>query len=396
MALGGRDHLDRDGDQPEGNGPFPYGSHVSSLLWDSQGMPYTEVEGRRLALSNLDKVLYPATGFTKGEALHYYATVAEALLPHLQGRPVSFLRYPDGVDATAFFAKNVPPGTPDWVTVREITEVSSTPAAPGAGPGPRDSRVGGQPRRTGAAHPAVARRTRGPGGPARLRPRPRPGSRRPGVPHRSRCGCGTGSRPTTSLCCRRPPAARACTCWRPSRSPRPRRPPPTPRSWRWRPRRHCPGWRSARWPRRCGPARSSSTTRRTPPPRPPPPPTRCAPSGSPSVSTPLTWDELAAAEHRRGAGLPRRRGCPRGWSASGDLLAPLLDPELVRPLPGPDGGGGSRTRAADAHVRHDDGGRPGAIRAARRRTPEVRTTSCWCPSRRPSASCGRGAPGPSR
>lgn len=90
-------------------------------------MPYTEVEGRRLALSNLDKVLYPATGFTKGEALHYYVTVAEALLPHLRGRPVSFLRYPDGVDSTAFFAKNVPPGAPDWVTVREITEVSSTP-----------------------------------------------------------------------------------------------------------------------------------------------------------------------------------------------------------------------------------------------------------------------------
>ncbi|RAJ70147.1 bifunctional non-homologous end joining protein LigD [Streptomyces sp. Amel2xB2] len=90
-------------------------------------MPYTEVEGRRLALSNLDKVLYPATGFTKGEALHYYVTVAGALLPHLRGRPVSFLRYPDGVDATAFFAKNVPPGAPGWVTVREITQVSSEP-----------------------------------------------------------------------------------------------------------------------------------------------------------------------------------------------------------------------------------------------------------------------------
>jgi bifunctional non-homologous end joining protein LigD len=90
-------------------------------------MPYTEVEGRRLALSNLDKVLYPATGFTKGEALHYYVTVAEALLPHLRGRPVSFLRCPDGVNSTAFFAKNVPPGAPDWVTVREITAVSSTP-----------------------------------------------------------------------------------------------------------------------------------------------------------------------------------------------------------------------------------------------------------------------------
>ncbi|GED84761.1 non-homologous end-joining DNA ligase [Streptomyces sp. 6-11-2] len=82
--------------------------------------PITEVEGRRLALSNLDKVLYPASGFTKGEVLHYYATAADALLPHLRDRPVSFLRYPDGPDGQVFFAKNVPPGTPEWVTTTEV------------------------------------------------------------------------------------------------------------------------------------------------------------------------------------------------------------------------------------------------------------------------------------
>ncbi|MFF3206594.1 non-homologous end-joining DNA ligase [Streptomyces sp. NPDC002962] len=82
--------------------------------------PITEVEGRRLALSNLEKVLYPATGFTKGEVLHYYATVADALLPHLRDRPLSFLRYPDGPDGQIFFAKNVPPGTPEWVTTAEV------------------------------------------------------------------------------------------------------------------------------------------------------------------------------------------------------------------------------------------------------------------------------------
>lgn len=72
--------------------------------------PITEVEGRRLTLSNLDKVLYPATGTTKGEVLHYYAaTVAEALLAHLRERPVSFLRYPDGPDGQRFFTKNPPP-----------------------------------------------------------------------------------------------------------------------------------------------------------------------------------------------------------------------------------------------------------------------------------------------
>ncbi|MEV5959946.1 non-homologous end-joining DNA ligase [Streptomyces sp. NPDC051987] len=82
--------------------------------------PITEVDGRRVALSNLEKVLYPATGFTKGELLHYYATTAGVLLPHLRDRPVSFLRYPDGPDGQVFFAKNVPPGTPEWVTTAEV------------------------------------------------------------------------------------------------------------------------------------------------------------------------------------------------------------------------------------------------------------------------------------
>ncbi|MFJ9586356.1 non-homologous end-joining DNA ligase [Streptomyces acidicola] len=82
--------------------------------------PITEVEGRRVALSNLEKVLYPATGFTKAEVLHYYATTAEPLLTHLRDRPLSFLRYPDGPDGQLFFAKNVPPGTPDWVTTAEV------------------------------------------------------------------------------------------------------------------------------------------------------------------------------------------------------------------------------------------------------------------------------------
>jgi bifunctional non-homologous end joining protein LigD len=77
--------------------------------------PITEVEGRRLALTNLDKVLHPATGTTKGEILHYYATTAVALLAHIRDRPMSFLRYPDGPDGQLFFTKNPPPGTPSWV-----------------------------------------------------------------------------------------------------------------------------------------------------------------------------------------------------------------------------------------------------------------------------------------
>ncbi|MEV6105907.1 non-homologous end-joining DNA ligase [Streptomyces sp. NPDC051940] len=86
----------------------------------------TEVEGRRLKLSNLDKVLWPAPGYTKGEALHYYTRIAGALLPYLHDRPASFLRFPEGVEGQRFFAKNVPPGAPDWVATAEIEGKSST------------------------------------------------------------------------------------------------------------------------------------------------------------------------------------------------------------------------------------------------------------------------------
>lgn len=73
------------------------------------------IAGRELELSNLDKVLYPAVGFTKGEIIDYYVRVAQALLPHLRGRPLTRVRYPNGVDAASFFEKNAPGGTPSWV-----------------------------------------------------------------------------------------------------------------------------------------------------------------------------------------------------------------------------------------------------------------------------------------
>ncbi|MFR9675057.1 non-homologous end-joining DNA ligase [Streptomyces sp. TR06-5] len=90
-------------------------------------MPTTEIDGHRLSLSNLDKVLYPAAGFTKGEAVHYYVAVAEAVLPHLRSRAVSFRRFPDGVEAAGFFAKNPPPGTPDWVRTAEVRRSGDVP-----------------------------------------------------------------------------------------------------------------------------------------------------------------------------------------------------------------------------------------------------------------------------
>jgi bifunctional non-homologous end joining protein LigD len=87
-----------------------------------------QVDGTELALSNLDKVLYP-DGFTKGEVIDYYARIAPAMLPHLKDRPATRVRYPDGVDGPAFFEKNAPPHTPGWVrTVRIPTPEGSREA----------------------------------------------------------------------------------------------------------------------------------------------------------------------------------------------------------------------------------------------------------------------------
>ena len=73
------------------------------------------VDGRRLRLSNLDKVMYPATETTKGEVLNYYARVAPILLPHLADRPVTRIRWPHGTAGPSFFEKNLPPGAPSWL-----------------------------------------------------------------------------------------------------------------------------------------------------------------------------------------------------------------------------------------------------------------------------------------
>jgi len=74
-----------------------------------------EVEGRPLTLSNLDKVLYPEPGFTKGQVIDYYTRVAPFVLPHLRGRPLTLKRYPDGVQGKFFYEKNAPSHRPEWV-----------------------------------------------------------------------------------------------------------------------------------------------------------------------------------------------------------------------------------------------------------------------------------------
>ncbi|MFG2206799.1 non-homologous end-joining DNA ligase [Streptomyces sp. NPDC048638] len=89
--------------------------------------PITDVEGRRLSLTNLDKVIHPETGTTKGELVHYCTVTAGPLLAHLRDRPLSFLRYPDGPGGQRFFTKNVPPGTPSWVQTCEVPHTTSGP-----------------------------------------------------------------------------------------------------------------------------------------------------------------------------------------------------------------------------------------------------------------------------
>lgn len=93
-----------------------------------------EVGGRRLQVGNLDKVLFPATETTKGEVLHYYARIAPVLLAHLARRPVTRIRFPDGVEGISFFEKNLPSGAPAWlprVTIRHTSEPITYPLVTG-------------------------------------------------------------------------------------------------------------------------------------------------------------------------------------------------------------------------------------------------------------------------
>ncbi len=88
-----------------------------------------EVEGRKVKISNLDKVLYPVTGTTKGEVLNYYARVAPVLLPHLEDRAVTRIRWPHGVQDMSFFEKNVPNGAPKWLRTATVPTTGSRSGA---------------------------------------------------------------------------------------------------------------------------------------------------------------------------------------------------------------------------------------------------------------------------
>ena len=79
-----------------------------------------DVQGKQLKLSNLNKVLYPATGFTKQQIIDYYVRIAPAMIPHLAGRALTRKRYPNGVDEEFFYEKNAPQHRPDWVKTAPI------------------------------------------------------------------------------------------------------------------------------------------------------------------------------------------------------------------------------------------------------------------------------------
>jgi bifunctional non-homologous end joining protein LigD len=85
---------------------------------------WVEVDGRKVRLTNLDRVLYP-TGFSKAEVISYYTAVAPALLRQLRDRPVTRVRFPQGVSGERFFEKNLPKGAPEWVRHQTV------PASPG-------------------------------------------------------------------------------------------------------------------------------------------------------------------------------------------------------------------------------------------------------------------------
>jgi bifunctional non-homologous end joining protein LigD len=96
------------------------------VVREEDGTARALVEGRELKLSNLDKVLYPRTGFTKRDVIAYYTDVAPVLLPHLEGRPLTLKRYPNGVEAGHFYEKNAPSHRPPWVRTERISTGSKS------------------------------------------------------------------------------------------------------------------------------------------------------------------------------------------------------------------------------------------------------------------------------
>ncbi len=113
--------------------PAPPGAPPASpeALFDeverlADGSLAVQTDGRRLKISNWDKVLFPETGFTKGDLIAYYARIAPVVLPHLRDRPLTLKRYPNGVEAKYFYEKQSPSHRPDWVQTARIGSIDYT------------------------------------------------------------------------------------------------------------------------------------------------------------------------------------------------------------------------------------------------------------------------------
>ncbi|MFD8466253.1 non-homologous end-joining DNA ligase [Streptomyces cyaneofuscatus] len=293
--------------------------------------PITEVEGRRLSLSNLDKVLYPATGTTKGEVLLYYAaTAAGAILPHLHDRPVSFLRYPDGPGGQLFFTKNPPPGTPDWVRTTPVPR-SEDPAA-------RQVMVQDLPALMWAANLVVEFHT------------PQWRAKEPGTADRMVFDLDPGSPATVVECCavalwlRERLAADGLFAYGKTSGSKglhllvPLEPAPSAEVSAYAKRlaveaeSALPGLALHRMKRALRPGKvfvdfsqnAASKTTATPY------TLRARPE--PTVSAPVTWDEIEGCREPE-ALVFRAQDMAGRLERYGDLLGPLLDPEQARPLP---------------------------------------------------------------
>jgi bifunctional non-homologous end joining protein LigD len=96
------------------------------VIREEKSKAVAEVQGREIKVSNLDKVLYPQVGFTKRDVIEFYAEIAPFLLPHLEGRPLTLKRYPNGVDAGHFYEKQAPSHRPEWVHTARVPTGSKT------------------------------------------------------------------------------------------------------------------------------------------------------------------------------------------------------------------------------------------------------------------------------
>ena len=166
------------------------------------------VDGRELSVSNLAKPMYPATGFTKGELIDYYAKIAAVMLPHLRGRPVTTKRFPNGVTAGSFIEKNVPKhaarlgphrraraASPRVRTRTSMPSWTTSPRWSGSRTSPRSSST----RRCGGSTPQASRSDRTSSSSTSTRAR----RQRSSSAARSPCSCRSGCPATTSRCARR-------------------------------------------------------------------------------------------------------------------------------------------------------------------------------------------------